>query len=84
LAQLKERGVEVPEYDRRKLKAGILHFGVGNFFRAHQATYIEDLLNKKRDYDLDWGIIGVNVVPQILKKRSEEHRQSLLVSLTVL
>ena len=31
-------GVETPYYDREDLSAGILHVGIGNFHRAHQAT----------------------------------------------
>ena len=27
--------VAVPAYDRTGLKGGILHFGIGNFHRAH-------------------------------------------------
>ncbi len=30
--------VGVPAYRRDDLKAGIVHFGVGNFHRAHQAV----------------------------------------------
>jgi Zn-dependent alcohol dehydrogenase len=30
--------VSLPRYDRRHVKTGIVHIGVGNFHRAHQAT----------------------------------------------
>lgn len=50
----------VPGYDRRALKPGILHFGVGNFHRAHQGVYLDDLFNLGRD--LDFGIIGAGVM----------------------
>ena len=30
----------VPGYQRSDLKAGIVHFGIGNFHRAHQAVYL--------------------------------------------
>ena len=33
-----------PQYDRSQLKAGILHIGVGNFHRAHQAWYLHRLM----------------------------------------
>ncbi|MEV0569373.1 mannitol dehydrogenase family protein [Dactylosporangium sp. NPDC050588] len=36
--------------------AGILHFGLGAFHRAHQAVYIEDAIAKGGG---DWGIVGV-------------------------
>ena len=34
--------VAAPKYDRAALTAGILHFGVGNFHRSHQAVYLDD------------------------------------------
>src|SRR5690606_28209263 len=49
----------VPAYDPRQLTAGILHFGVGNFHRAHQAVYLDDLFNSGRDHD--WGVVGAGV-----------------------
>ena len=33
--------VGVPGYSQSDLKAGIVHFGVGNFHRAHQAVYLD-------------------------------------------
>ncbi|GGY06010.1 mannitol 2-dehydrogenase [Litchfieldella qijiaojingensis] len=50
-----------PRYDRRDVTPGIVHFGVGGFHRAHQAMYLDDLMN--RGQALDWGIIGVGVMP---------------------
>ena len=52
-------GVAAPNYRRADLNAGILHFGVGNFHRAHQAVYLEDLFNQGRDRD--WAVIGAGV-----------------------
>ncbi|MBL8597060.1 MAG: mannitol dehydrogenase family protein [Devosia sp.] len=51
----------VPHYDPAALKAGIVHFGVGNFHRAHQAVYLDDLFNLGLDHD--WGLIGAGVRP---------------------
>lgn len=45
-------------YDRELIKPGIVHFGVGNFHRCHQAVYIDKLLGQG---DLEWGIIGVSM-----------------------
>ena len=42
--------VDAPQYDRKELKAGILHVGVGNFHRAHQAAYIDDLIGLADSY----------------------------------
>jgi mannitol 2-dehydrogenase len=35
----------VPGFDRSQLQPGIVHVGVGNFHRAHQAVYLNELLN---------------------------------------
>jgi mannitol 2-dehydrogenase len=53
--------VAIPRYDRSRLTPGILHFGVGNFHRAHQAVYLDDLLASGRDHD--WAILGTGVMP---------------------
>lgn len=45
-------------YNRSTQKAGIVHFGIGAFHRAHQAVYTEDAMNAG---DRDWGIIGVSL-----------------------
>ncbi|MDV7141847.1 mannitol dehydrogenase family protein [Tropicimonas sp. TH_r6] len=50
-----------PAYDRSKVTAGILHVGLGNFHRAHQAVYLDDLLAKGGAPD--WGILGAGVMP---------------------
>src|SRR5690554_6708871 len=50
-----------PAYDRREVTPGIVHFGVGGFHRAHQAMYIDALMNQGTA--LDWGIVGVGVMP---------------------
>jgi mannitol 2-dehydrogenase len=52
-------GVAGPKYRRSDLSAGIVHIGVGNFHRAHQAVYLDDLFNAGRDHD--WAIIGAGV-----------------------
>ena len=51
--------VAVPRYDRSALKSGIVHFGVGNFHRSHQAVYLDDLFNAGDDHD--WAIVGAGV-----------------------
>lgn len=48
-----------PSYDRRHLTAGIVHIGVGNFHRAHQAVYLDDLFALGLDHD--WAILGAGV-----------------------
>lgn len=51
--------LDVPRYDRAALRAGILHIGVGNFHRAHEAVYLDDRFNAAAD--LDWAIVGAGV-----------------------
>ncbi|PHN05738.1 mannitol dehydrogenase family protein [Flavilitoribacter nigricans] len=58
LAQIKDR-IAIPNYDRKKLKAGIVHIGVGGFHRSHQAYYIHQLLEKPGT--ADWGICGMGL-----------------------
>ena len=52
-------GVAVPKYPRDNLTAGILHFGVGNFHRSHQAVYLDRLFNAGQGHD--WAIVGAGV-----------------------
>lgn len=52
--------VPVPAYDRSRVRVGIVHVGVGGFFRAHQALYVDRLLEQG---ETDWGICGVGVLP---------------------
>ena len=37
--------IKIPGYERSKVKTGIVHIGVGNFHRAHEAYYTDQLLN---------------------------------------
>ncbi len=50
-----------PTYDRDRVRVGIVHVGVGGFHRAHQAMYVDRLMNNATA--LDWGICGVGVLP---------------------
>jgi len=45
--------VALPRYDRRDVTTGIVHIGVGNFHRSHQAMYIDTLMNSGAA--MDWG-----------------------------
>ena len=49
----------LPAYDRSTLTPGIVHIGVGNFHRAHQAVYLDDLFALGLDHD--WAILGAGV-----------------------
>lgn len=50
--------ISVPAYDFAAQKAGIVHFGIGAFHRAHQAWYTDTAMNAG---DRDWGIVGVSL-----------------------
>ena len=52
-------GVKIPTYDRSKLTAGIVHIGLGNFHRTHQAWYLHRLMQHGQAHD--WAIIGGGV-----------------------
>src|SRR5207245_9494376 len=58
LAQL---SIDKPAYNRDEITVGIVHFGVGGFHRAHQAMYVDRLL--EMGLAKDWGICGVRVLP---------------------
>lgn len=68
----------VPAYRQSDLSAGILHFGIGNFHRAHQAVYLDDLFNAGRD--LDWGIVGAGVLPSDAEMREKLAAQDWLTT----
>ena len=59
LAGLPER-VRRPGYDRGRVRAGIAHFSVGNFHRAHQAAYVDRCLALPGQEG--WGICGVGLI----------------------
>lgn len=48
-------------YDRRRIEAGIAHIGVGNFHRAHEEYYTNQLLEQADQRN--WGICGIALLP---------------------
>ncbi|WP_438381127.1 mannitol dehydrogenase family protein [Asaia sp. BMEF1] len=75
-------GVAAPSYDLKDIKPGILHFGVGNFFRAHEAYYVEKALGLPGQHQ--WGIVGVGLTSgeRSKKKADDFTSQNCLFSLT--
>jgi mannitol 2-dehydrogenase len=73
--------VATPTYDRRSLRVGIVHVGVGGFHRAHQAMYVDRLLNDGKA--LDWGICGVGVLPSDRRMADAMSAQDGLYTLVV-
>eukprot|EP00177_Eucheuma_denticulatum_P007338 GFKZ01013354.1.p1 GENE.GFKZ01013354.1~~GFKZ01013354.1.p1 ORF type:complete len:501 (+),score=65.07 GFKZ01013354.1:41-1543(+) len=58
-----------PPYSPDSLSPGILHFGLGNFHRAHQAYYLHKLFTQSTS--LDYAIIAAGVLPS---ERSTQRR----------
>jgi mannitol 2-dehydrogenase len=73
--------VAVPRYDRSAVQVGVVHFGVGGFHRAHQAMYLDQLMNA--GLALDWGICGVGVLPSDRRMKEVMTAQDCLYTLTV-
>lgn len=63
-------GTVCPSYGRSGVTPGIVHIGVGNFHRAHQAWYLQQLMQTGEA--LDWGIVGAGV-----REFDERQRQVL-------
>jgi mannitol 2-dehydrogenase len=73
--------VATPTYDRGRLRTGIVHFGVGGFHRAHEAMYLDRLMNDGTA--LDWAVCGVGVMPMDQRMRDVMHAQDCLYTLVV-
>ncbi|WP_275287763.1 mannitol dehydrogenase family protein [Halomonas elongata] len=73
--------VATPGYDRGAVTPGIVHIGVGGFHRAHQAMYLDALM--RRGEALDWGIVGVGVMPGDRRMQqtlaAQDHLYTLMV-----
>ena len=78
-ANLGSLSIPVPSYDRSQVTVGIVHFGVGGFHRAHQAMYVDQLMEQGKA--LDWGICGVGVMPFDLKMKEAMQAQDCLYTL---
>ena len=80
LPEIAARGtVAVPEYPLQERQIGIVHFGVGGFHRAHQAMYLDALMNAGRDRD--WAICGVGLLPGDARMRDALTAQDGLYTL---
>src|SRR4051812_45759875 len=74
------RRVPRPAYDRERVRAGIVHLGVGGFHRAHQAMYVDRLLHTVH---AAWGICGVGVLPRDRAMRDVMLAQDRLYTLVL-
>jgi mannitol 2-dehydrogenase len=62
-------------YDRRAIIPGIVHIGVGNFHRAHEAFYVDRLL--RMGIAATWGISGIGIMPADARMRDALRSQDL-------
>ncbi|MTH79713.1 mannitol dehydrogenase family protein [Paracoccus aestuariivivens] len=68
-----------PQYDRRALRPGIVHIGLGNFHRAHQSWYLHRLMQQGLAHD--WAILGAGVRAYDAEMRDRLARQDYLTTL---
>lgn len=71
--------IQYPEYDRSALTAGIVHIGLGNFHRAHQAWYLHRLMQQGLAHD--WAIVGAGVRPNDQQMKAKLQAQDYLTTL---
>lgn len=57
--RLHSQRVDIPTYDRSALGRGVVHIGAGNFHRAHQAVYFDDLA--RSGISGRWGVTSVSL-----------------------
>src|ERR1044071_1521127 len=75
------RKVRIPSYDRSHLLQHTVHIGVGGFHRAHQAVYLDDLLEYK---DTErWGECGLGVLTSDDRMRDALRGQDCLYTLAI-
>ncbi|MGC8627426.1 MAG: mannitol dehydrogenase family protein [Acidimicrobiales bacterium] len=75
------KAVHVPEYDPKACQAGIVHFGVGAFHRAHEAMFVDRLLALGLS---TWSICGVGVLEADRAMRDVLRDQDNLYTLVTL
>jgi mannitol 2-dehydrogenase len=73
--------ISTPTYDRTRVRTGIVHIGVGGFHRAHQAAYLDRLMNDGKA--LDWGIGGIGLLAHDRRMHEVMSDQNCLYTLVV-
>jgi mannitol 2-dehydrogenase len=68
-----------PRYVPEQLKVGVVHIGVGNFHRAHQAMYFDRMFSE--GLGGDWGICGVGITPYDINVRKALKSQGMRYTL---
>ena len=74
--------IKKPHYDRAALRPAIVHIGVGNFHRAHQAWYLHRLMQMGKA--MDWALIGAGIRPYDARMREKLQAQDYLTTLVEL
>ena len=74
--------VKKPNYSRDSLSPGIIHIGVGNFHRAHQAMYMHKLFNA--GIAQDWAIRGAGIKSYDAVMRDKLKQQDWLTTVVEL
>lgn len=69
-------GVPGPSYARSAVAHSIVHIGVGGFYRAHQAVYLDRLLHLPGH--AQWGYVGVGLLPHDAAMRDAMRDQDCL------
>ncbi|MFT6897126.1 MAG: mannitol 2-dehydrogenase [Paraglaciecola sp.] len=76
------KNVSTPNYQRASLSPGIIHIGVGNFHRAHQAVYLHKLFNTGQAFD--WAIRGAGIKSYDVAMRDKLKTQDWLTTVVEL
>lgn len=74
--------VKKPNYSRASLSPGIIHIGVGNFHRAHQAMYMHKLFDAGLAHD--WAIRGAGIKSYDAVMRDKLQQQDWLTTVVEL
>ncbi len=69
---------DMPDYNLEQTDCSILHLGVGNFHRSHQAFYLHQLMKMN---DSGWRICGAGLMPQDIKMKEALVSQDYLYTL---
>ncbi|MBL0930564.1 MAG: mannitol dehydrogenase family protein, partial [Alphaproteobacteria bacterium] len=72
--------VEIPRFAPAHVAAGIAHFGLGGFHRAHMARYTHELMERD-PAALGWGILGCLLMPADRRMRDSLAPQDNLYTL---
>jgi mannitol 2-dehydrogenase len=73
--------ISAPDYLDDDISVGIVHFGVGNFHRAHQAMYVDRLM--REGLARDWAICGIGLLERDARMRDALTEQDGLYTLTL-